>query len=171
MKKNIIILVFVLACAASVFAHAMFLDLIEPGVFKVEYDGGGFTPGTVVTLYSDGGTEEIQHGTVDENGLYKFDPKLEVLSATAEDGEGHVAYWEAEYEESGEENAADTTGTEKKSGKVLKIGKPNRQSKIPAVLTVLNTCAIIYLFFEFRRLKKGKKAQVQTGTENTQEKV
>ncbi|WP_029410071.1 hypothetical protein [Treponema pedis] len=146
MKKNIFILLFCAACSVSLFAHAMFLDLIEPGVFKVEYDGGGFTPGTTVTLYSDGGTEEIQKGTVDENGLYRFDPKIEVVSAMAEDGAGHVAYWEPSYEESGEGSA-----------KVLPTGKTKRPSKTLAVLTVLNTCALIYLFFEFRRFKKEKK--------------
>lgn len=162
MKKNIFVLLFCLVYTAVSFSHAMFLDLIEPGIFKVEYDGGGFTPGTTVTLYSDGGFEEIQKGKVDENGLYRFDEKIEVISAMAEDGAGHVAYWEAPYEDE-DSSAADTenASTENK-GKTKKqpkkFGSPKRASKLPVILTVLNTCALIYLFFEFRKFKKDKKA-------------
>lgn len=157
MKKNIFILLFWSVFSVCVCAHAMFLDLIAPGVFKVEYDGGGFTPGTIVTLYSDGGFEEIQSGKVDENGLYHFDKNIEVVSAMAEDGAGHVAYWPT-YEEEGE--TIETDDTTNASGGDIKSkvqGKTKRASKLPAVLTVLNTCALIYLFFELRKLKKERK--------------
>lgn len=162
MKKNIFILLFCLVFSVCAFAHAMFLDLIEPGVFKVEYDGGGFSPGTIVTLYSDGGFEEIQKGEVDENGLYHFDKNIEVVSAMAEDGAGHVAYWptyEEEEEISEAVNAADTSSGETKPKTAVR-GKTKRASKLPTVLTVLNTCALIYLFFEFRRFKKERKANL-----------
>ena len=141
MKKYVIGCIFLLAGAAALFSHAMFLDLVEPGVFQVEYDGGGFTPGTTVILYSDAGFTKIQEGVVDEKGCYKFDPALTVMTAEASDGAGHIAYWEA---------AAD--GGEKPDA--IKTGKTKRPSKIPTVLTVLNTCALVYLFFEFRAFKK-----------------
>lgn len=158
MKKNIFILLFCCTCCTMIFAHAMFLDLIEPGVFKVEYDGGGFTPGTIVTLYSDGGFEEIQNGVVDEKGLYHFDSKIDVVSAKAEDGAGHVAYWEAPYEEtSSDEKSSIADNSKQQKTKVSKYGSFKRPSKLPVVLTVLNTFAIIYLFFEFRKFKKEQK--------------
>ena len=127
MKKYVTGCIFLLAGAAALFSHAMFLDLVEPGVFQVEYDDAGFT--------------KIQEGVVDEKGFYKFDPALTVMTAEASDGAGHIAYWEA---------AAD--GGEKPDA--IKTGKTKRPSKIPTVLTVLNTCALVYLFFEFRAFKK-----------------
>lgn len=153
MKKNIFIVLFYVVFSVCVFAHAMFLELIEPGVFKVEYDGGGFTPGTIVTLYSDGGFEEIQKGTVDENGLYHFDKNIEVVSAMAEDGAGHVAYWPTYDEES--DDTVPTSDADTKSKTAVR-GRTKRASKLPTVLTVLNTCALIYLFFELRRVKKER---------------
>ncbi len=140
MKKYFFWLLFLFILNFALFSHAMFLELVEPGLFQVEYDGGGFTPGTKIILYSDAGFNVIQEGVVDNNGFYRFDPSLEVLSAEASDGMGHVAYWDANSEE--EETLAKTTNRKK------------RPSKIPIVLTVLNSCALIYLFFEFRTFKK-----------------
>jgi hypothetical protein len=151
MKRYLTICVFSFAGIAAVFSHAMFLELIEPGVFQVEYDGGGFTPGTTVILYSDAGFTKVQEGIVDDKGLYKFDPALKIMTAEAADGAGHVAYWEAGAET---ETPAEKAGTVKDG---VKTRKTKRPSKIPTVLTVLNTCALIYLFFEFRTFKKAKK--------------
>ena len=151
MKKYTLILLFLFVVSFAAFSHAMFLELVEPGVFQVEYDGGGFTPGTKVTLYSDGGFDVIQEGVVDDKGFYRFDPSLKVMSAEASDGAGHVAYWEAGAET---ETPAEKAGTVKDG---VKTRKTKRPSKIPTVLTVLNTCALIYLFFEFRTFKKAKK--------------
>ena len=72
------------------------------------------------------------------------------MSAEASDGAGHVAYWEESSDESG--TAASASGDS--SAKSKKIGKTKRPSKLPTILTVLNTCAIIFLFFEFRTFKK-----------------
>lgn len=152
MKKYFTIVLFLFFTAAAVFSHAMFLELVEPGLFQVEYDGGGFSPGTKIILYSDGGFTQIEEGVVDDKGFYKFDPSLEVMSAEASDGAGHIAYWEnTGDEETAEPKSSDSEPSQKK------IGKKKRPSKIPTVLTVLNTCALIYLFFEFRTFKKKSK--------------
>ena len=86
MKKYTLILLFLFVVSFAAFSHAMFLELVEPGVFQVEYDGGGFTPGAKVILYSDGGLDVIQEGVVDDKGFYRFDPSLKVMSAEASDG-------------------------------------------------------------------------------------
>ncbi|TWI72496.1 hypothetical protein JM98_02480 [Treponema putidum] len=62
MKKYALTLLFLFVVSFTAFSHAMFLELVEPGVFQVQYDGGGFTPGTKVILYSDGGFDVIQEG-------------------------------------------------------------------------------------------------------------
>ncbi|UTD12028.1 hypothetical protein HO345_03010 [Treponema denticola] len=154
MKKYTLTLLFLFVVSFAAFSHAMFLELIEPGVFQVEYDGGGFTPGTKVILYSDGGFDVIQEGEVDDKGFYRFDPSLKVMSAEASDGAGHVAYWEASEEESSNEGGTAESASGDSSAKSKKIGKTKRPSKLPTILTVLNTCAIIFLFFEFRTFKK-----------------
>ena len=46
-------------------AHGMLLTLEEPGVLKVEYDGGGISPRTEVTIYDTEGNE-LAKGPVDE---------------------------------------------------------------------------------------------------------
>lgn len=152
MKKYFLIVVLFLITVCTAFSHAMFLELVEPGVFKVEYDGGGFAPGSTVILYSDAGIKKIQEGVVDENGLYKFDPALKVMSAEASDGAGHVAYWDAS--SAAQEETVSSASANKQAGKPKKLGQTNRPSKLPLILTVLNTCALIYLFFEFRNFKK-----------------
>ena len=154
MKKYALTLLFLFVVSFAAFSHAMFLELVEPGVFQVEYDGGGFTPGTKVILYSDGGFDVIQEGVVDDKGFYRFDPSLKVMSAEASDGAGHVAYWEASEEESSDESGTAASASGDSSAKSQKIGKTKRPSKLPTILTVLNTCAIIFLFFEFRTFKK-----------------
>ena len=154
MKKYTLILLFLFVVSFAAFSHAMFLELVEPGVFQVEYDGGGFTPGTKVILYSDGGFDVIQEGEVDDKGFYRFDPSLKVMSAEASDGAGHVAYWEASEADSSDDSGTAESASGDSSAKSKKIGKTKRPSKLPAILTVLNTCAIIFLFFEFRTLKK-----------------
>ena len=76
MKKYALTLLFLFVVSFAGFSHAMFLDLVEPGVFQVEYDGGGFTPGTKVILYSDGGFDVIQEGVVDDKGFSALIPLL-----------------------------------------------------------------------------------------------
>ncbi len=79
-------------------AHGMLLRLEEPGMFKVEYDGGGFSPRTEVVLYDEEG-RELERGLVDDEGKYHFDENLAVYRAVADDGMGH----RAEYREGMEE--------------------------------------------------------------------
>ncbi|UTC65122.1 hypothetical protein E4O00_02840 [Treponema sp. OMZ 788] len=158
MKKYAFTLLFLFIVSLAAFSHAMFLELVEPGVFQVQYDGGGFTPGTKVILYSDGGFDVIQEGEVDDKGFYRFDSSLKVMSAEASDGAGHVAYWEASEEEMSEEETSkevesSEASSEASAAKPKRI-KTKRPSKLPIILTVLNTCAIVFLFFEFRTFKK-----------------
>lgn len=62
----------------TAFAHGMFLRLEALGVLKAEYDGGGFSPRTEVTIY-------------DEDGRFHFDESLDVHRALADDGMVHRA--------------------------------------------------------------------------------
>lgn len=84
------LLICLLLIPSMVYAHAMFLELEEPGVLRVEYDGGGFSPRTEVTIYDENGGE-LDKGLVDEEGKFHFDKNLDVHSAVAEDGMGHRA--------------------------------------------------------------------------------
>lgn len=112
------------------YAHGMFLRLEEPGVLRVEYDGGGFSPRTVVTIYDEAGNE-LGSGPVDEEGKFHFDPDLNVHRAVADDGLGH----KAEYRE----------GVEQKS-----------IPKLPVIIGVFVVIGII--FAVFNRKAKNKTA-------------
>jgi hypothetical protein len=91
MNKGILFLLICLVLLPSaVYAHSMLLELEEPGVLRAEYDGGGFSPRTEVTIYDENG-EELGKGLVDEEGKFHFDKSLDVHSAVAEDGMGHRA--------------------------------------------------------------------------------
>lgn len=91
-------LVMLLVLPGLAFAHGMDLILEEPGVLRVEYEGGGFSPRTEVTIYDMEGNE-LGKGLVDDEGRYLFDQELVVARAVANDGMGHVA----EYREGVEE--------------------------------------------------------------------
>ncbi|NLM51326.1 MAG: hypothetical protein GX197_00655 [Firmicutes bacterium] len=95
-KKTVIFtcLIFILLYCGTALAHGMLLKLEEPGVFRVEYDGGGFSTSTEVILY-DQNDKVLAQGLVDEKGKFYFDPNLEVYRAVANDGMGH----RAEYKE------------------------------------------------------------------------
>lgn len=98
-KRFLLCLIALLVLVPSVvYAHGMFLTLEAPGVFKVEYDGGGFSPKTEVVLY-DGEGRELERSPVDEEGKYHFDENLAVYRAVADDGMGH----RTEYREGMEE--------------------------------------------------------------------
>lgn len=129
-------MVFILICLLflmplSSFAHGMFLKLEEPGVLKVEYDGGGFSPKTEVIVYDKEGNE-LKKGPVDEEGKFHFDPDLEIHSAVADDGMGH----RAKYQEGVEEKTI---------------------PKVPVVIAVFTVIGIIFAMFN----KKAKLQQQQ----------
>lgn len=91
MNKGILFLLICLVLLPSVvYAHGMFLELEEPGVLRAEYDGGGFSPRTEVTIY-DENDNELDKGLVDEEGKFHFDKSLDLHRAVAEDGMGHRA--------------------------------------------------------------------------------
>lgn len=75
--------------SGEVFAHAMTLKEIEPGHLQAEYDGGGISERTVITLYDADGNE-LESGNVDADGNFKFDPSIEWAKAEAADGMGHA---------------------------------------------------------------------------------
>ncbi|HHX23971.1 MAG TPA: hypothetical protein GX723_08195 [Thermoanaerobacterales bacterium] len=110
------------------YAHAMFLKLEEPGVLRVEYDGGGFSSRTEVTIYDKEGNE-LGKGLVDEEGKFHFDPDLEVHSAVADDGMGH----RVEY----------------------KVGvKEKTVPKVPAIIGVFAVIGIITVIYNKRAKQK-----------------
>ncbi|NLL19748.1 MAG: hypothetical protein GX262_12105 [Clostridia bacterium] len=106
-------------------AHGMLLRLEEPGMFKVEYDGGGFSPRTEVVLYDEEG-RELERGLVDEEGKYHFDENLAVYRAVADDGMGH----RAEYKEGVEEKTI---------------------PKVPVVIAVFAVVAVIFVVFNKKK--------------------
>lgn len=122
-KRNIaFFLVFLLFMIPTTsFAHGMLLKLEEPGVLKVEYDGGGFSPRTEITIYDKAGNE-LGKGPVDEEGKFHFDSALKVHSAVADDGMGH----RAEYKEGVEEKTI---------------------PKAPVVIAVFAVIGVIFLIF------------------------
>lgn len=94
-KSRIFIFVIVALLLPGVsFAHGMDLILEEPGILRVEYDGGGFSPRTEITIYDEAGNE-LSKGLVDGEGKFHFDQNLNVHRAVADDGMGH----RAEYQE------------------------------------------------------------------------
>ncbi|NLL52000.1 MAG: hypothetical protein GX248_04755 [Peptococcaceae bacterium] len=110
-------------------AHGISLNLEEPGVLKVEYDGGGFSPKTEVTIYDIEGNE-LGKGPIDEEGKFYFDPEMQVYRAVADDGLGH----RAEYKE----------GVKEKN-----------IPKVPVVIGVFAVIAVIFVVFN----KKAKVRQ------------
>lgn len=111
---------------STAYAHGMHLELVEPGVLMVEYDGGGFSPRMEITIYDEEG-KELGKGLVDEEGKYFFDTSLSVHRAIADDGMGH----RAEYKE----------GVEHKN-----------IPKLPVVIGVFAVIGVIFVVFN----KKGK---------------
>lgn len=112
----------------TVYAHGMDLKLVEPGVLKVEYDGGGFSPRTEVTIFDAKGNE-LGKGSVDEEGKYSFDPSLKVHRAIADDGMGH----RAEYKE----------------------GVEHRDiPKVPVIIGIFAAIGVIFLVFNKRTKNK-----------------
>lgn len=71
----------------TVFAHAITLKEIEPGVLQAAYDGGGISPRTVITIYDENG-EEIASEQVDADGIVDFGD-INWAKANAQDGMGH----------------------------------------------------------------------------------
>ena len=135
LKENIIfgILCIFLLIPSVVYAHGMLLTLEEPGVLKVEYDGGGFSPRTEVTIFDKDGNE-LGKGLVDEEGRFHFDPSLEVYTAIAYDGMEH----RAEYKE----------GVEQKS-----------IPKLPVIIGVFAVIGIISVIFN-KRAKQKEQQQI-----------
>lgn len=128
--KNLILLVGVLFMLAPhlAFAHGMDLRLVEPGVFQVEYDGGGFSPRTEVVIYGDDGTE-LGSGLVDEEGKFHFDPELMVHRAVANDSMGHRAVY--------------------RDGLYVKT-----LPKLPVVIVVFIVVGLLYYFYERKIARK-----------------
>lgn len=125
-KKFLFCLIVLLLLVPGVaHAHGMFLRLEAPGVFRVEYDGGGFSPRTEVVLYDKEG-RELERGLVDEEGKYHFDETLAVYRAVADDGMGH----RAEYKEGVEEKTI---------------------PKVPVVIAVFAVVAIIYVIYSKKK--------------------
>lgn len=94
MKKKIILaLVALLLLPTIALAHGLNLELVEPGVLKAEYEGGGFSPRMEFTLY-DKDDKILVQGPIDENGEFHFDPNLDFQKAVVDDGMGHVATYE-----------------------------------------------------------------------------
>lgn len=98
--KGILLFIFLLVplLPGLVYAHGCHLILEAPGVLRAEYDGGGFSPRMVVTLYDAEG-KELASGSVDDQGKYHFDASLDLASAVVEDGMGHRAVYEKGVEE------------------------------------------------------------------------
>lgn len=121
----IYLIALVLLIPGVAYAHGMSLRLEAPGVFRVEYDGGGFSPRTEVVLYDEEG-RELERGLVDEEGKYHFDENLAVYRAVADDGMGH----RAEYKEGVEEKTI---------------------PKVPVVIAVFAVVAVIFVVFNKKK--------------------
>jgi nickel transport protein len=107
-------------------AHSLLIEPMEPGVIKVYYDGGGFSPKTVVTVFNQAG-QQIYSGKLDQEGNFKYPVDIEAYRIIADDGAGHRARW--------------IVGT--------KFKKP--LPKLPVIAVVLAVSGAIAYIFEKRR--------------------
>lgn len=96
MKKTITLLLIaiLLLLPTTALAHGLNIYLVEPGVLKAEYEGGGFSPRMVFTLYNEKG-EVVLEGPIDDNGEFHFDKSIEFTKAEVDDGMGHLATYVA----------------------------------------------------------------------------
>ncbi len=128
MKKSIAIgltLVF-LFVPMLVLAHGLNIILLEPGVLKAEYEGGGFSPRMVFTLYDADG-KVVLEGPIDENGEFHFDKNLDFEKAVVDDGMGHRATY-------------------------VKGGKPKTEiPKVPVVIAVFAVVGIIFYVYNKKK--------------------
>lgn len=97
MKKTLIlVLCLILAMTSLVFGHGMFVEMVGEGQLKVVYDGDdNGVPNADVVLYDTEGAV-IEEGRTDENGIYSYDPDLDIARAQASDGMGHSAEFSPE---------------------------------------------------------------------------
>ncbi|MBS4021035.1 MAG: response regulator [Dethiobacter sp.] len=79
------------------FAHRMLIRPIEPGLIQVVFDDDTVAKGAQVTLY-DEGEEQLVQGNSDGEGFFKYDSKLPVALAVADDRIGHRATWQPDQE-------------------------------------------------------------------------
>lgn len=127
----VLILVF-LSIPTVVLAHGLTLTLVEPGVLKAEYEGGGFSPRMTFTLYDADG-EVVLEGPIDDNGEFHFDKSLEFEKAVVDDGMGHKASY-------------------------VKGSEPRTEiPKIPVVIAVFAVVGIIFYVHNKKNKKKAHK--------------
>lgn len=128
MKRIAVFTLLLLFIPTAVFAHGLNLTLVEPGVLKAEYEGGGFSPRMVFTLYN-AENEVVLEGPIDENGEFHFDKNIEFAKAEVDDGMGHKATY--------------VVGSE-------------ARTEIPKVPVVIAVFALIGIIFYMSNKKKQK---------------
>lgn len=128
MKKSIalVLTLFFLLVPIFVLAHGLNLTLVEPGVLKAEYEGGGFSPRMVFTLYDADG-KVVLEGPIDENGEFHFDKNLDFEKAEVDDGMGHRATY-------------------------VKGSEPRKEiPKVPVVIAVFAVVGIIFYVYSKKK--------------------
>ncbi len=83
---------FLLATVSVVEAHCMEIEPLEHQRVRVGYDGGGFSPQTVVTVVDDFGIV-LEEGRLDDDGLYDYSHLSQAHRILADDGMGHRGEW------------------------------------------------------------------------------
>lgn len=73
-------------------AHAMIIEPLENQRVLVQYDGGGFSRRTVVTVVDAMG-HVLEEGKLDAEGVYDYSHLPEAHTLLADDGMGHRAEW------------------------------------------------------------------------------
>ena len=83
---------FLLATVSVVEAHCMEIEPLEYQRVRVGYDGGGFSPETVVTVLDEWGII-LEEGRLDVDGVFDYSHLNQAHMILADDGMGHRAEW------------------------------------------------------------------------------
>ncbi|WP_096201843.1 hypothetical protein [Bacillus sp. FJAT-45350] len=108
LKKRLLISLFTCTLILSFFivdlahAHRMLVEVKEDSI-HVRYDDGTNAELAVVSGY-DEEHNLLFEGTVNEDGYYELEPRLDIARITADDGIGHRASWSNEQEQNTESN-------------------------------------------------------------------
>lgn len=88
----LILVYFLVVTAQASHAHSMIIEPLEDKRVMVQYDGGGFSRRTVVTVLDSTG-QVLEEGKLDSEGVFDFSHLPGAARIVANDGLGHRAEW------------------------------------------------------------------------------
>lgn len=88
----LLVLWMVAAAAPVCHAHSMTIEQVDDQRVLIQYDGGGFSRRTVVTVLDATG-HVLEEGKLDAEGMYDYGHLPGAYRIVADDGLGHRAEW------------------------------------------------------------------------------